>query len=96
MSEIADTKNGNANPLEKARQIVKNRIANGLKAYKTPLEKHQENQKSLRYAINAKCYECMGCDKSHREWIRDCTSYSCPLYSVRPYQSRYSSTPIKA
>lgn len=51
---------------------------------KTPMQKHLENPKSLRLAINAMCYECMGAGSPAE--IRGCTAPKCPLYPVRAYQ----------
>jgi len=42
---------------------------------------------SLREAINNKCKECIYDSRSKGTWrqqVKDCTSTSCPLYSVRP------------
>jgi len=43
---------------------------------------------SLRKAINAKCKECIwdpiSGKNGHLAQIKACTSYSCPLYPVRP------------
>ncbi len=39
--------------------------------------------KSLRACINAQCQEC--CYYQIQE-VRNCTSFTCPLYAVRPYQ----------
>lgn len=49
------------------------------------------NPQSLRSSINAKCAQCMGCERDHlepgfREQIRNCTDKSCALYELRPYQ----------
>ena len=54
-----------------------------------------------KYAINAKCAECMGCTAStqgkgytdhleagFRTLIRNCTATGCPLFQFRPYQHR--------
>ncbi len=73
--------------IEQARITIQNRIETGLPAYRNPIEKHNENPASLRCAINAKCYECVGAgqDANYRDSIRTCTSYSCPLYTVRPF-----------
>lgn len=54
-----------------------------------PLEKAQRNPKSLRMAINAKCWDCVGAgfDPSPRKLIRECScESSCALYNVRPFQ----------
>lgn len=73
--------------IEKAMKARQELIASGMcLKRKTPMEKHKENPKSLRQAINAKCHECMGFDKSYRNEITNCTGYNCPLYFVRPYQ----------
>jgi hypothetical protein len=55
------------------------------------------DKKSYRLAITAKCAECMGCSAGYFEpgfkaQVRNCTSYHCPLYAVRPYQAK--DTPI--
>ena len=50
-----------------------------------PLEKAKANPKSLRYAINAKCYDCCCYDKVE---VKLCTAKDCPLYGLRPYQSK--------
>lgn len=62
----------------------------GLTQIKTPIEKAQENPKSLRLAINAKCFDCMGCgfDGHPANEIRLCEISDCPLWPVRPYQSK--------
>lgn len=43
---------------------------------------------SLRKAINAKCKECLydpiAGKGNWRQQVEACTSYSCPLYPVRP------------
>lgn len=39
---------------------------------------------SLRAAITANCLYCVQYDVAA---IRKCTSYACPMYNVRPYQS---------
>lgn len=38
---------------------------------------------SPREAIKAQCLACTGCD---RETIKNCTGYSCPLWTYRPFQ----------
>lgn len=62
-------------------------------AWTSPLEKWVRNPKSLRMAINAHCWQCVGGSNSSegriltmRE-IRDCRSEVCPLNTVRPYQN---------
>ena len=72
----------------KGQLAVQARIDLGLPARKNPIERAKENPESLRKAITAKCYECVGMegDPGFRETIRTCTGYKCPLYPVRPYQ----------
>jgi len=48
--------------------------------------------RSLRAAINAQCLECVGWQRNE---VRDCTDLACPLYAVRPYQSKKLRPPIK-
>jgi hypothetical protein len=62
----------------------------GLPVFKNPIEKAKEEPASLRKAITAKCYECVGMDgdTNFRATIRTCTSYDCPLYAVRPYSAK--------
>lgn len=82
----------NLNPgLTKAREIAKIKRENGEKVErKNPLEKAALRPDSLRLAINAKCYDCIGQDgdPNWRESIRECLCTDCPLYPVRPYQPK--------
>jgi len=75
-----------------ARENARLRMEQGLSAYRTPIERAKDKPDSLRCAITAKCYECVGMDgdSNFRETIRTCTSVNCPLYSVRPYQRKPS------
>lgn len=54
----------------------------------TPLEILARNPRSLRAAINAKCWDCVGqdADPAPRRRIGECGCTSCPLHAVRPYQ----------
>jgi hypothetical protein len=53
-----------------------------------PIEKARRNPKSLRLAITAKCWDCVGAgaDPRPRANIRDCGVKACSLYPVRPFQ----------
>jgi len=57
-----------------------------------PIERARERPESLRAALTAKCWECMGAGYDGightREAIRTCTSPGCPLYLLRPYQRK--------
>lgn len=72
-------------PLEKAQAKRAEMKAAGVEVQRlSPTEKAARNPKSLRMAINAKCWEC-SCEQ--RSEIRDCSITACPLWPVRPYQS---------
>ena len=53
-----------------------------------PLEKARRNPKSLRFAINGKCFDCEGgnSDPSIQWRIGNCVMPDCSLFPVRPYQ----------
>ena len=55
---------------------------------KNPLEKWEEDKKSLRKSCNAMCYQCMGGDMGDnvKKEIKDCSSKDCALWHVRPYK----------
>lgn len=60
---------------------------------------HRESSKAgLRGKINAKCIECIfdadGGGGSWRQQVEECTSVTCPLFSVRPVSS--SSSEVEA
>lgn len=77
--------------LEKAQEILRLRREAGIKTeIKNPLEKAILRPDSLRLAINAKCYDCIGqdADPDWRGSIRNCVCKDCPLYPVRPYQPK--------
>lgn len=56
----------------------------------TPHERWETNKTSLRYSINAKCWECQGAgaDPGTKDAIRECIATDCALHSVRPYQRK--------
>ena len=49
----------------------------------SPILKALANPKSLRAAINAKCFECSG--DQYRE-VTHCLANDCPLWPLRPWQ----------
>jgi len=53
-----------------------------------PIERARRKPTSLRAAITAKCWDCIGgyADKHPRQRIADCTASKCPLHPHRPYQ----------
>lgn len=75
--------------IEKAREAMRLRREQGIKIERlSPIEKARANPKSLRLAINGKCFDCQGGDGDPgvRDRIRACSIASCCLHSVRPYQ----------
>jgi len=54
----------------------------------SPAEKASKKPQSLRLAINAKCYDCVGGDMGHRADIKLCPMDDCPLFNLRPYQDK--------
>lgn len=70
--------------LKQYREDLKNGVVK--KIVTTPIQKLQENPKSLRLSVNAMCHQCMGCASTAAADIRGCTSKSCALFNVRPYQ----------
>ena len=81
----------NLTPLQKAHAALAERREAGLVAPRLdPIAKAKANPKSLRLAVTAKCFECMGGgeDTGTRKLIRACTSSNCPLHPLRPYQAK--------
>ena len=69
---------------EKAREALKVKRESGWKPTRlSPVEKSDKNPKSLRYAINAKCWDC-SCGQTVE--IKECGAVGCPLWKVSPYK----------
>ena len=49
-----------------------------------PIKKALANPKSLRAAINGKCFECGG--DQYKE-VTHCLAKDCPLWPLRPWQN---------
>lgn len=84
--------NGNISGLEKARLRMQERRDSGEEIVierLDPLEKAKRNPNSRKLAINAKCYECQGCnaDPAVKWRIGNCEVEGCPLHPFRPYQN---------
>lgn len=77
-------------PLEKAHRVMAEKRAAGEVTRKDPIQKAQEHPTSLRKAITAKCWDCVGAgaDPNPRAEIRHCPCTECPLHPVRPYQKK--------
>jgi hypothetical protein len=60
-----------------------------------PATRLKKNPKSLRLAIDAKCWDCSGggADVGTLEEIRNCIVTLCPLWPVRPYQKKRTRCP---
>lgn len=77
--------------LEAARKKREEMRANGETVERLdPIEKAARNPSSLRAAVNGKCWDCQGAgaDPGTRRAIRECPATRCPLWNVRPYQSK--------
>ena len=61
------------------------RKALGVIQIKSPAQKAEENPKSLRFAINAKCYDCV-CDQKAE--VTRCVMTDCSLWGLRPWQDK--------
>ena len=85
------------NRLQRAREAQARLRAEGKLQQLDPLEKAQAKPQSLRLAINAKCWDCIGgdADPCPRWRIGNCMVSRCPLHPQRPYQ-RYEGTPVPA
>ena len=57
----------------------------------TPTEKAILNPRSLRAAINAKCWDCTCFQK--RE-VTKCVMVKCPLWNIRPWQNKETNEKI--
>jgi hypothetical protein len=77
-------------PLEKARVTAAALRELGIAPERLdPIAKAEANPKSLRAAVNAKCWDCIGAgaDPNPRRLIRECSAgKTCPLWNMRPYQ----------
>lgn len=75
----------------KALQLYQGKVKSGeieRTTPKNPLEKWEEDKKSLRKSVSAQCFACMGGvdgDNVIGE-IRKCSSKVCTLWHVRPYK----------
>lgn len=56
-----------------------------------PLQRAERNPKSLRLALNGKCWDCQGGGadgiKHTKDSIRLCQARDCSLWNLRPYQT---------
>jgi hypothetical protein len=77
-------------PLERAQEKRREMRDAGIQIERLdPIQKARKNPKSLRSAINGKCWDCVGAgfDPHPRLVIAECSCGKyCTLYPVRPYQ----------
>lgn len=76
-------------PLQRAHATMRARREAGETIVRlSPIEKARAKPTSLRFAVNAKCWDCQcgDADPNPRERIRSCPVTRCPLHPVRPYQ----------
>ncbi len=76
-------------PIEKAHLVNQERRAAGIpRVTLDPIAKAARNPRSLRLAIDAKCWDCIGAgaDPHPRGAIRECAVRECSLWPVRPYR----------
>lgn len=64
----------------------------GMLQVSSPTQKAHAAPKSLRKAVTAFCYECVGGDgePGARNHVRNCTAPNCALFAVRPWQKSYA------
>ncbi len=77
--------------MKKLHEALKAKREAGELEFLDPIQKVKKNPKSLRAAINGKCYECEGedADPAFRWRIGNCAvGIGCPLYGLRPYQNQ--------
>lgn len=71
--------------LEAARAKLAEMKASGVPIRcRNPDEQLADRPNSLRLAVNAMCFSCMGKDAGWRADVRGCSATGCPLYPIRP------------
>lgn len=57
-------------------------------AHRNPVQQAEANPTSLKKAVKAFCWTCVGGDgdPGAKFRVRDCTAPKCPLYTHRPWQ----------
>ena len=73
-----------AKALQEASKVYRDKVASGEIQKLSPAEKAAKNPKSLRLAINAKCWDCTCRQK--RE-VTLCVMTDCSLWAIRPWQN---------
>lgn len=79
-----------------ALEALRKKRAAGLVGYSSPLEMLKKHPSSIKRAVNAKCFVCIGGSheeappKGWRQLIAFCGKSDCPLYFVRPFVGSFS------
>ena len=73
--------------LQKARAKLAENRSRGIKP-PNPIKRAKQKPNSMRFAINAMCYDCMGRESGWRNMVQTCTAPGCPLYGLRPHKSK--------
>ena len=73
--------------LEKARLAQIEKREAGEAERLNPLQRAIRHPESLRRALSAKCWECVGGVNAAHE-IAHCAAWGCPLWPVRPYRHK--------
>lgn len=71
-------------------EAIDKRIADAGELYRPLMRRAFEGDCSPRQAIKAQCLICVGYD---RDSVTNCTGYSCPLWTFRPYQNSGGTAP---
>lgn len=71
----------------KALQEYREKLNNGeiAPSERKTLKEKWEQKPTLRASVDYMCHQCMGGEDVVKQ-VRNCTSTSCALYPVRPYQ----------
>ena len=79
--------------LQEAAKIYRSKVSSGEIQPLTHAQKAAKNPKSLRLAINAKCFDCC-CDQKHE--VKLCVMTDCSLWPLRPWQNKEINNQILA
>jgi len=85
LGTVKVVKQASINALELAREVKrKNRESGIIDVKKNPKQVWELEKTSMRKAINANCYDCIGAE-NHIKRIRFCNIINCPFWLLRPY-----------
>ena len=83
-------------PVAALEALKKKRAAGQVGYTSSPLEMLKRHPSSIKRAVQAKCYVCIGGSleeappKGWRQMIAFCGKSDCPLYFVRPYTGMFA------